>query len=198
MRAKIMDAVKRQSEQLVVAFLKAAAGNERGAVDDILDEGSIEVDDSDGVGPCQNAIHRSICIVACCKTDFILTVGASRTALHLAAANGHLSMVTRLVTKYAASPTIKDRYGSTPIDDAIRHKHMAVVEFLATQAVATDINSDAYVEQCVLAQLQSCFNWRSNTCSHQLSHFPLHCHSNTFYHPGCLEHARAYAKYIGS
>lgn len=48
-RAKIMDAVKRQSEQLVVAFLEAAANNERATVDRILDEGSIEVDDSDGV-----------------------------------------------------------------------------------------------------------------------------------------------------
>ena len=58
-------------------------------------------------------------------------------------------MVTRLITKYAASPTIKDRYGSTPIDDAIRHQHTPVVEFLATQPIATDMNSDAYVEQCV-------------------------------------------------
>ena len=48
-RAKIMDAVKRQSEQLVVAFLKAAANNERTTVDNILDEGAIEVDDSDGL-----------------------------------------------------------------------------------------------------------------------------------------------------
>lgn len=47
-RAKIMDAVKRQSEQLVIAFLKAATNNERSTVDNILDEGSIEVDDSDG------------------------------------------------------------------------------------------------------------------------------------------------------
>jgi hypothetical protein len=43
-----MDAVKRQSEQLVVAFLKAAANDDRDAVDDILEEGAIEVDDSDG------------------------------------------------------------------------------------------------------------------------------------------------------
>ena len=78
-----------------------------------------------------------------------MPAGASRTALHLAAANGHLAMVTRLITKYAASPTIKDRYGSTPIDDAIRHQHTPVVEFLATQPIATDMNSDAYVEQCV-------------------------------------------------
>ena len=47
-RSKISDAVKRQSEQLVVAFLKAAANNDRNAVDNILEEGAIEVDDSDG------------------------------------------------------------------------------------------------------------------------------------------------------
>jgi hypothetical protein len=40
--------VKRQSEQVVVKFLKAAASNDIAAVDKILDEGSIEVDDSDG------------------------------------------------------------------------------------------------------------------------------------------------------
>jgi uncharacterized protein (DUF1330 family) len=77
-----------------------------------------------------------------------IPAGASRTALHLAAAHGHAALVSRLVTKYAASPIIKDKYGSTPIEDAIRHKHMAVVEFLATQPIASDINSDAYVEQC--------------------------------------------------
>lgn len=87
--------------------------------------------------------------------DMKAPAGASRTALHLAAANGHVGMVNRLVTKYAASPIIKDRYGSTPIDDAIRHKHMAVVEFLATQPIATDINSDAYVEQYAPPALSS-------------------------------------------
>lgn len=56
--------------------------------------------------------------------------------------------MTRLVTKYAASPTVKDVYGSTPIDDAIRQNHMPVVEFLASQAMATNINCDEYVEQC--------------------------------------------------
>lgn len=85
--------------------------------------------------------------------DLFHGTGASRTALHLAAANGHLNLVSRLVTKHAASPTIKDKNGSTPIDDAIRHKHMSVVEFLATQSIATDINSDAYVEQCAIPAL---------------------------------------------
>lgn len=65
--------------------------------------------------------------------------------------------MNRLVAKYAASPTIKDKNGSTPIDDAIRHKHKSVVEFLATQAIATDINSETYVEQCVIFLL--CFDW---------------------------------------
>jgi ankyrin repeat protein len=52
--------------------------------------------------------------------------------------------------KYAASPTIRDRYGSTPIDDAIRHKHKPVVEFLATQSVATDLRS-LYTDKCALS-----------------------------------------------
>jgi hypothetical protein len=40
--------VKRHSEQVVVQFLKAAANNDGATVDRILDEGAIEVDDSDG------------------------------------------------------------------------------------------------------------------------------------------------------
>jgi ankyrin repeat protein len=71
---------------------------------------------------------------------------ARRTALHTAAANGHLDIVTHLVLKYAASPTIRDKNGSTPIDDAIRHRHMPVVKFLATQPIATDLSSPAYTE----------------------------------------------------
>jgi hypothetical protein len=43
--------VKRQSEKVIAQFLKAAASNDCAAVDRILDEGSIEVDDSDGALP---------------------------------------------------------------------------------------------------------------------------------------------------
>jgi ankyrin repeat protein len=73
---------------------------------------------------------------------------ARRTALHTAAANGHLDIVSRLVLKYAASPTLRDKNGSTAIDDAIRHRHMPVVKFLATQPLATDLSSPAYTEMC--------------------------------------------------
>jgi ankyrin repeat protein len=77
-----------------------------------------------------------------------LHAGAKRTALHTAAANGHLDIVTRLVLKHAASPIIRDISGATPIDDAIRHKHVSVVKFLATQPIATDLHSPAYIEMC--------------------------------------------------
>jgi hypothetical protein len=66
----------------------------------------------------------------------------------VAASNGHQALVNRLVLKHSANPRARDAYGSTPIDDAIRHGHMPVVEFLATQPMATDMNSDAYIEQC--------------------------------------------------
>jgi ankyrin repeat protein len=84
-----------------------------------------------------------------CSTEAsTLHAGARRTALHTAAANGHLDIVTRLVLKHAASPTIRDKNGGTPLDDAVRHKHMPVVKFLATQPTATDLNSPAYIEMC--------------------------------------------------
>jgi Ankyrin repeats (3 copies) len=153
-RAKILDAVKRQSEQIVVAFLHAAASNDTAAVDRILDEGSIEVDDSDG--PLPAVARLLVCTVwwfSFLCWVYKLHAGASRTALHLAASKGHLEMVTRLVVKYAASPTIRDKYGSTPLDDAIRHKHMPVVQFLATQPIATDLGSASYIEKYVSALL---------------------------------------------
>jgi ankyrin repeat protein len=126
-RNKIMDAVKRQSEQLIVSFLEAAASNNRAVIEEILEAGAIEVDDVDA---------------------------ADRTALHLAAAHGHLALVQRLVTKHGASTIVKDRCGGTAMDDAIRHGHKAVVEFLATQPVSTDLGSDDYIEMC--GQLSDC------------------------------------------
>lgn len=52
-----------------------------------------------------------------------------RSPLHLAASEGHLEMVKYLV-RMGAKINRSDRWGNSPIDDAFRHKHYAVMEYL--------------------------------------------------------------------
>jgi len=52
-----------------------------------------------------------------------------RTLLHLAAAEGHLDVVSFLLEN-RADPYAKDRWGATPIDDAWENGHIKVVETL--------------------------------------------------------------------
>ena len=53
-----------------------------------------------------------------------------RTAIHLAASEGLLEVVTCLVTELGADPSPVDRWGNTPLDDAVRSKHEHVAAFL--------------------------------------------------------------------
>jgi len=52
-----------------------------------------------------------------------------RTALHLAASEGHPKIVSYLLSKNA-NPLAKDRWGNTPIDDAQRNKHQEVIDII--------------------------------------------------------------------
>ncbi len=52
-----------------------------------------------------------------------------RTGLHLAASNGHLVLVKYLIAHQCEVNPI-DRTRGTPLDDAIRGKHTAIVQFL--------------------------------------------------------------------
>ena len=53
-----------------------------------------------------------------------------RTALHLAASNGRLTVVACLVDELGANVSPVDRWGGTPLDDAVRHSHSSVRDFL--------------------------------------------------------------------
>ena len=48
-----------------------------------------------------------------------------RTALHLAASEGRLGIVNDLLNA-GARPNRSDRWGGSPLDDALRHRHHAV------------------------------------------------------------------------
>ena len=52
-----------------------------------------------------------------------------RTALHVAASEGHLPVVQFLLSR-GAKMNVSDRWGGSPLDDAHRHRHLAVAKFL--------------------------------------------------------------------
>jgi serine/threonine protein kinase len=60
-----------------------------------------------------------------------------RTAVHVAASEGHIDTVRFLVETCGARINRSDRWGGSPLDDAHRHRHVAVVEYLRNHGAAT-------------------------------------------------------------
>jgi glutaminase len=54
----------------------------------------------------------------------------SRTALHLAASNGHMNVLEYLASDKDIKLDPEDRVKGTPLQDAINHGHAAVQRFL--------------------------------------------------------------------
>ena len=52
-----------------------------------------------------------------------------RTALHVAASQGHVDFVAQLLAA-GADPTAVDVFQNTPLNDAVRHKHVDVANQL--------------------------------------------------------------------
>ena len=52
-----------------------------------------------------------------------------RTALHIAASEGHEELV-RFLLEQKADPTVKDKFGNTPFNDCVRSKHDKVVSII--------------------------------------------------------------------
>eukprot|EP00906_Rhabdomonas_costata_P004480 RCo006610 len=70
-----------------------------------------------------------------------------RTALHLAAAEGRMAVLAFLVEKQA-DVNIKDRWGNTPMDEALRGQHFAVAEYLkAVGARASTLDAQQNVSR---------------------------------------------------
>lgn len=64
------------------------------------------------------------------KVNINLADHDKRTALHLAASEGKGKTVAYLVEKLHADPNVRDRWGGTPLDDAIRSGHDSIHQFL--------------------------------------------------------------------
>jgi tRNA A-37 threonylcarbamoyl transferase component Bud32 len=60
-----------------------------------------------------------------------------RTALHVAASEGHLSVCQMLLEDYKAKINRSDRWGGSPLDDAHRHRHQQVAMYLRSRGATT-------------------------------------------------------------
>eukprot|EP01114_Cavostelium_apophysatum_P019573 TRINITY_DN6345_c0_g1_i2.p1 TRINITY_DN6345_c0_g1~~TRINITY_DN6345_c0_g1_i2.p1 ORF type:complete len:781 (+),score=118.55 TRINITY_DN6345_c0_g1_i2:53-2344(+) len=56
-----------------------------------------------------------------------------RTALHVATSEGHFDLVKNLIDAHGADINAKDRWGGTPLDDAVRHGHEQISVYLKQQ-----------------------------------------------------------------
>ena len=71
-----------------------------------------------------------------------------RTALHLAASDGHFDVVVCLVEELQADPSPLDRWGGTPLDDALRTGKVAVAKYLSERGGERGSGRDPATELC--------------------------------------------------
>ena len=60
-----------------------------------------------------------------------------RTALHVAASEGKLNIVMALIEKYNSAINRSDRWGGSALDDAHRHRHSEVIQYLRSKGAST-------------------------------------------------------------
>jgi len=69
-----------------------------------------------------------------------------RTAIHLAASEGKLAAVKAIVA-LRGDPNVQDRFGGTPLDDALRGGHFKVKEYLEEIGASSGIGGEVSTQQ---------------------------------------------------
>lgn len=77
-----------------------------------------------------------------------------RTALHIAASEGHMEIVRWLVETIQVDINVKDDTGSTPISDAVRHCHVEVLEYLKSHGAVRDGGDLELLDACAKGDLE--------------------------------------------
>ncbi|XP_055520401.1 glutaminase kidney isoform, mitochondrial-like [Leucoraja erinacea] len=71
----------------------------------------------------------------------------SRTPLHIAAAEGHVEVVCFLLDACCVNPFCKDRWGNTPLDDAIHFNHQQVAKLLRNYQSSYPVSESTECEE---------------------------------------------------
>ncbi|XP_056108378.1 glutaminase kidney isoform, mitochondrial [Rhinichthys klamathensis goyatoka] len=97
--------------------------------------------------------------IALSAVNMELTDYDIRTALHVSSAEGHLDAVKFLTDTCKVNPNAKDRWGNTPLEDAMQFGHNAVVKVLQEyQSIYThtlmpeDLSADTFPDSTIDAE----------------------------------------------